>query len=349
MIQATLHQLKLFETTARKSSFTRAAEELELTQPTVSTQVKQLTLAVGLPLFEQIGKRLYLTDAGTELLATCQEIFEQLDNFEMKVADLKGTKQGRLNLGIINTAKYFIPRLLGSFCQQYPAIDISLEVTNHQKLRERMIHNRDDLYILSQPPEEIDLCTHPFLENPLVVIARVDHPLAGETNIPIQRLNNETLIMREPGSGTRQAVQKLFSQYGVSPQVRLELGSNEAIKQTLASGNGISVLSKHTLVSPFANGELTILDVQHFPIQRYWYVAYLGGKQLSVIAQTFWEYLLEEYQNIIPNQKKPRQLTEISEKFIPKSFTRPQGAKSDDGKIQKKELSLKISTPHSSQ
>ncbi len=298
MIQATLHQLKVFEATARQGSFTRAAEELDITQPTVSTQVKQLAKAVGLPLFEQIGKRLYLTDAGTELLATCQEIFEKLDNFEMKVADLKGTKQGRLNLGIITTAKYFIPRLLGSFCQQYPDIDISLEVTNHKKLQERMIHNQDDLYVLSQPPEEIDLCTHPFLENPLVVIARVDHPLAGKTNIPIQRLNHETFIMRESGSGTRQALQKLFTQYGISPRVRLELGSNEAIKQAIAGGLGISVLSKHTLVSQFANGELTILDVQHFPIQRYWYVAYLGGKQLSVIAQTFWEYLLGEHQNI---------------------------------------------------
>ncbi|NES86422.1 MAG: LysR family transcriptional regulator [Moorea sp. SIO2B7] len=296
MIQATLHQLKVFETTARKGSFTKAAEELKITQPTVSTQVKQLTKAVGLPLFEHIGKRLYLTDAGTELLATCQEIFEKLDNFEMKVADLKGAKQGRLNLGIITTAKYFIPRLLGSFCQQYPDIDISLEVTNHQKLQERMIHNQDDIYVLSQPPEEIDLCTHPFLENPLVVIARVDHPLAQETNIPIQKLDNETFIMRELGSGTRQAIQKLFNQYGISPKVRLELGSNEAIKQAIAGDLGISVLSKHTLVSQEALRELTILDVQHFPIQRYWYVAYLREKKLSVIAQTFLEYLLEKCQ-----------------------------------------------------
>ncbi len=298
MIQATLHQLKVFEATARQGSFTKAAEELNITQPTVSTQVKQLTKAVGLPLFEQIGKRLYLTDAGTELLATCQEIFEKLDNFEMKVADLKGIRQGRLNLGIITTAKYFIPRLLGSFCQQYPDIDISLEVTNHQKLQERMLDNQDDLYVLSQPPEEIDLCAHPFLENPLVVIAREDHPLAGEKNIPIQRLDKETFIMRELGSGTRRAVQKLFSSHGISPRVRLELGSNEAIKQAIAGNLGISVLSKHTLASPEVLRELTILDVQHFPIQRYWYVAYLRGKQLSVIAQTFREYLLGECQNI---------------------------------------------------
>ena len=290
MIQATLHQLKVFEATARNSSFTKAAEELFITQPTVSTQVKQLTKAVGLPLFEQIGKRLHLTEAGGALLATCQEIFERLDNFEMTIADLKGTRQGRLKLGVITTAKYFIPRLLGSFCQQYPGIDIALEVTNHQKLEERMLNNEDDLYIVSQPTEDIDLCWEPFAENPIVVIARKDHPLAGIPNIPITRLNDEPFIMRETGSGTRQAVQRLFTEHQVSVRTRLELGSNEAIKQAIAGGLGISALSKHTLISDA--GELTILDIQEFPIPRHWYVSYLAGKQLSIIAEAFREYLL---------------------------------------------------------
>jgi DNA-binding transcriptional LysR family regulator len=290
VIQATLHQLKVFEATARNSSFTKAAEELFITQPTVSTQVKQLTKAVGLPLFEQIGKRLHLTEAGGALLATCQEIFERLDNFEMTIADLKGTRQGRLKLGVITTAKYFIPRLLGSFCQQYPGIDIALEVTNHQKLEERMLNNEDDLYIVSQPTEDIDLCWEPFAENPIVVIARKDHPLAGIPNIPITRLNDEPFIMRETGSGTRQAVQRLFTEHQVSVRTRLELGSNEAIKQAIAGGLGISALSKHTLISDA--GELTILDIQEFPIPRHWYVSYLAGKQLSIIAEAFREYLL---------------------------------------------------------
>ena len=290
MIQATLHQLKVFEATARNSSFTKAAEELYITQPTVSTQVKQLTKAVGLPLFEQIGKRLHLTEAGGALLATCQEIFERLDNFEMTVADLKGTRQGRLKLGVITTAKYFIPRLLGSFCQQYPGIDIALEVTNHQKLEERMLNNEDDLYIVSQPTEDIDLCWEPFAENPIVVVARKDHPLAGMPNIPITRLNDEPFIMRETGSGTRQAVQRLFTEHQVSVRTRLELGSNEAIKQAIAGGLGISALSKHTLISDA--GELTILDIKEFPIPRHWYVSYLAGKQLSIIAEAFREYLL---------------------------------------------------------
>jgi DNA-binding transcriptional LysR family regulator len=298
LIQATLHQLRVFEATARHSSFTKAAEELFITQPTVSTQVKQLTKAVGLPLFEHIGKRLFLTEAGKALLVTCQEIFEQLDNFEMKVADLKGTRQGRLTLGVITTAKYFIPRLLGAFCQQYPGIDIALQVTNHQQLQERMADNEDDLYILSHPPDDIELCARAFLENPLVVVARQDHPLANKTRIPIECLNNAPFIMRESGSGTRKAVQKLFNLHGVAVKVRLELGSNEAIKQAIAGGLGISILSKHTLLSDADNGELTILDVEHFPIERNWYVCYLAGKQLSVIASAFLEYLLEASQTI---------------------------------------------------
>ncbi|MGK7884421.1 MAG: LysR substrate-binding domain-containing protein [Crocosphaera sp.] len=294
MIQATLHQLKVFEATARHGSFTRAAEELFITQPTVSSQIKQLTKTIGLPLFEQIGKRLYLTEAGQELLKTCQEIFERLDNFEMKVADLKGTRQGQLRLGVITTAKYFIPRILGSFCQQYPGIDVSLKVTNHQQIQRRMLENEDDLYIVSNPPEALDLCTQAFLDNPLVVVALKTHPLANKTNIPITALDGEQFIMREQGSGTRRAVQNLFDKHKVSVPVRLELGSNEAIKQAIAGGLGISVLSQHTLISEGIDSELTVLDVEHFPIKRRWYVAYLGGKQLSVITKAFLDYLLEE-------------------------------------------------------
>ena len=298
MIQATLHQLRVFETVARHGSFTKAAEELYITQPTVSSQVKQLAQAVGLPLFEQIGKQLYLTAAGRELSATCHDIFEQLDNFEMKVADLKGMKQGQLRLAVVTTAKYFVPRLLGSFCQKYPGIDISLQVNNHQEITRRMQDNQDDLYILSQPPEDLDLCTEPFLENPLVVVARHDHPLAQQKNVSIKQLRGEAFIMREPGSGTRQAVQQLLEKHKVKVQVRLELGSNEAIKHAIAGGLGISVLSKHTLVLESLSKELTILDIQHFPIKRRWYVVYLGGKHLSVVAQTFLEYLIEETQPI---------------------------------------------------
>ncbi|MBE9076248.1 LysR family transcriptional regulator [Romeria aff. gracilis LEGE 07310] len=294
MIHATLHQLKVFEATARHGSFTRAAEELYLTQPTVSIQVKQLTKAVGLPLFEQIGKRLFLTQAGQKLLETCQNIFEGLDQFEMSVADLKGMKQGQLRLAVITTAKYFVPRLLGPFCHRYPGIDISLKVTNHQHIQERMAENKDDLYIISQPPSQPDLKVYPFLENPLVVLAPTGHPLAGKHNVPIEKLNDAPFIMREPGSGTRQAVQNLFEQHNIEVKVQLELGSNEAIKQAIAGGLGISILSQHTIISEGTGGEFAILDVEGFPIERHWYAAHLSGKQPSVVADTFLQYLINE-------------------------------------------------------
>ncbi|MFM7427888.1 MAG: LysR substrate-binding domain-containing protein [Elainella sp.] len=293
MIHATLHQLKVFEATARHGSFTRAAEELFLTQPTVSMQVKQLTKAIGLPLFEQVGKRLYLTDAGRELYSTCQEIFQRLDQLEMSVANLKGMKQGMLRLAVITTTKYFMPRLLGPFCQNYPGIDVSLSVTNHEGVIERLANNQDDLYVMSQLPDHIDIKSHAFLENPLVVVAPYDHPLAGERNIPLRRLAEEYFIMREPGSGTRGALQKLLDAEKLSVKVRLELGSNEAIKQAVAGGLGLSVLSRHTLLPEGANSELTILDVEGFPISRQWYVVYLAGKQLSVVANTFLDYLCD--------------------------------------------------------
>ncbi|MEH2071816.1 MAG: LysR substrate-binding domain-containing protein [Nostoc sp.] len=297
MNQATLHQLKVFEAAARHSSFTRAAEELFLTQPTVSMQIKQLTKSVGLPLFEQVGKRLYLTEAGRELFATCRQIFDNIAQFEMKVADLKGLKQGQLRLAVITTAKYFIPRLLGRFCELYPGIDISLQVTNHEQILERMTQNLDDLYIMSQIPENMDITCQPFLENPLIVFAPINHRLSREKNIPIQRLAEEPFIMREPGSGTRRAVQSLFDEQEVKVKVKLELGSNEAIKQAIVGGLGISVLSRHTLLLDAA--EFSILDVQYFPIKRDWYMVYPSGKQLSIVARAYYDYLLATAKTIV--------------------------------------------------
>lgn len=301
MIHATLHQFKVFEATARHGSFTRAAEELFLTQPTVSMQVKQLTKAIGLPLFEQVGKRLYLTEAGQELYTSCQEIFRRLEQLEMTVADLKGMKQGQLRLAVITTAKYFVPRLLGAFCEQYPGIDISLIVTNHEGCLERMANNQDDLYVMSQLPENMDIVSHPFLENPLVVLAPINHPLVHEKNISLERIAQEPFIMRETGSGTRRAVQKLFDEAGLDLKVRMELGSNEAIKQAIAGGLGVSVLSRHTMTPEGSHSYLAELDVQHFPIERHWYLAHLAGKQLSVVATTFADYLRQASEQFAVN------------------------------------------------
>jgi DNA-binding transcriptional LysR family regulator len=291
MRHSTLRQLEVFEAIARLGSFTRAAEEMYLTQPTVSMQIKKLTEAVGLPLFEQVGKKIFLTDAGRELHQTCRGIFEHLSHFEMVTADMKGLKTGKLRLAVVTTAKYFAPRLLGMFCQQYPGVEVSLKVSNRERVLERLAGNQDDLYILGQPPEEVDVVAETFLENPLVVLAPASHALAHKKRIPLKRIAEEPFLLREPGSGTRIATERVFAEQGLKPKRRMELGSNEAIKQAVIGGLGISVLSRHTLALDVPSGQLVILDVQGFPIQRHWYFAYPAGKQLSIVARTFIDYL----------------------------------------------------------
>jgi len=294
MKNATLRQLKVFEAVARNLSFTRAAEELFTTQPTVSIQLKQLSDIVGEPLLEQVGKKVYLTDTGRELQKVCKEIFDGLDRFEMMVSDMKGVKAGKLRLAVITTAKYFVPRLLGIFCQRYPGIDVSLKVTNRERVLQRMADNQDDLYVLGQPPEHMDVEYEPFLENPLVVLASASHPLAGKKNISPQRLAEEPFLMREPGSGIRLATEQFFAERGLPLKVRMELGSNEAIKQAVAGGLGVAVLSAHTLALEQTSEALAILDVTGFPIRRHWYLAYPKDKHLSVVAKAFMEFLHAE-------------------------------------------------------
>lgn len=298
MRQATLHQLEVFEAVARQGSFTRAAEELLLTQPTVSQQIKQLTKAIGMPLFEQIGKRLYLTDAGREVLAVSRDISERFDQLEMTLANLKGLKQGNLRLAATTTAKYFVPRILGPFRHKYPGIKISLQVTNQEKVLERLADNLDDLYFTGQPPEGLDINLRPVLDNPLVVIAPHTHPLVHEKNIALQRLANEPLILRESGSGTRASIERFFAENRISMNVEMEIGSNEAIKHAVVGGLGISILSRYALALEDPKGPLQVLDVEGFPIYRHWYVIYPASKQLSVVAQTFLDYLLNEGKQI---------------------------------------------------
>ncbi len=292
--QATLHQLQVFEAIARHQSFTKAAEELFLTQPTVSQQMKQLTKAIGMPLFEQIGKKLYLTEAGKAVLNVSQDISERFSLLEMTLADLKGLKQGNLKIAAITTAKYFVPRILGPFRHQYPGINISLQIGNSQQMLERLSNNLDDLYFMGQPPEHLDITVRPFLENPLVVIAPRHHPLAQEKNISLERLAQEPLIMRESGSGTRKSVEKFFTENHFKMKVEMEISSNEAIKQAVVGGLGLAILSNHSLTLEWENGPLVVLDVEGFPIQKHWYVLYPSAKQVSIVAQTFLEYLLTE-------------------------------------------------------
>ena len=294
MKQATLHQLQIFEAITQYGSFTRAAEELFLTQPTVSQQMKQLTKAIGVPLYEQIGKRIYLTDAGKAVLEVGRDISQRFNDLEMTLANIKGLKQGNLKLAAITTAKYFVPRILGTFRQRYPGINISLQIANRQQILDRLANNLDDLYFIGQPPEDLEINLRHFLDNPLVVIAPRNHPLAQEKLISLERLIEEPLIMRESGSGTRMAVESFFAENRLKMRVEMEIGSNEAIKQAIVGGLGLSILSRHSLTLEGPQGPLVVLDVEGFPIQKHWYVIYPRSKQLSIVAQTFLDYLLTE-------------------------------------------------------
>ena len=289
----TLRQFQVFEAIFRLGSFTRASEELFLTQPTVSMQIKKLTEAIGLPLFEHVGRNVAPTDAGNELYKTCRTMFETLANLEMKISDMKGLKRGRLRMGVITTAKYLAPEMLGEFSQHYPGIDLALKVTNRDSIINRMLTNEDDLYIMGQAPEgELEVVSYPFAPNPLVVMAPRNHPLVGKKKVTLEDIVKEPFIIREPGSGIRDATLKAFDAKGLRPNVRMELGSNEAIKHAIAGGLGLSVSSLHTLSLEGADGPVAILDVEGFPILRNWYIVHPKGKELSLVAQTFLEFAI---------------------------------------------------------
>jgi DNA-binding transcriptional LysR family regulator len=292
-MRITLGQLKAFEAVVRLGAISRAAEELHVTQPAVSKKMRLLQEEVGLPLVEHVGKRLFLTDAGRELLTTCGDWLETWSRFEQSIADLKGLKQGRLRLAVVTTGKYFMPRVLGPFCELYPGIDISMQVLNRDRLVERIAHNSDDLYIMGTPPESLETESERLMENPLVVLAPAAHPWTKRRRIPFADLAGVAFVMREPGSGTRMAVEREFQERGLSMRIKLELGSNEAIKQAVAGGLGLSILSRSTIRQDAAQPELVELDVCGFPVRRSWYVVWPRSKQLSVVAATFLVFLRE--------------------------------------------------------
>jgi len=292
---ATLRQLQVFEAIVRLGGFTQAAEELYLTQPTVSIQIKKLSEALGLPLFEQVGRKVFPTEVGRELYQACREILGSLNNLETTLADLRGLKRGRLRLAVITTAQYLAPSILGEFAQHYPEVELSLEVNNYDRVLDRLAQNEDDLYIIGHVPQQIhDVTVYPFAPNPLVVMARRDHPLVGQRQIPIARLAEEFFLMREPGSGIREATVRLFDEHGIQPRIRMDLGSNEAIKQAVVGGLGIAVLSLHTLSSEGTRGPIALLDVEAFPIMRQWHIVHPRRKLLSVVARTFLEFAIQD-------------------------------------------------------
>ncbi len=254
--------------------------------------IKELETNAGLPLFERIGKRLHLTQAGEELLTHAREILKSLKDAEDALDGLKGLKRGRINLAVVSTAKYFAPQLLAQFGKEYPALEIRLAVSNRNAVIEQLVANEVDLAIMGRSPETLDTVAEAFARNPHVVIAAPDHPLARERRIPAQRLADENFIVREPGSGTRLAMQQYFDEHGVSCRVAMEMASNETIKQAVMAGMGVSFLSRHTIDLELKTRRLAILDVRGTPVMRQWHVAHLSRKRLSPTAAAFREYVL---------------------------------------------------------
>ncbi len=294
MMRVTFNQLRLFRTVAHLSGFSRAAQALHLAQPTVSMQIRQLTEQAGMPLFERVGKQIYVTQAGEVVLQGAREVFEALERMEMELAQLKGLKRGRLKVSVVTTAKYFVPRLLGPFTRDHPGIEIELDVGNRTEIVARLGRNEDDLYIMGIPPAGMEIQRHPFVDNPIVAVAPRRHPLVGRRRIPLGHFAQQPILLRERGSGTRMAVERFVKDHALKLNVRMEIGSNEAIKQAVGGGLGLSLLSLHALTAELARGELALLDVEALPIQRSWYIVHRAGKQLAIVARTFCDYLRAE-------------------------------------------------------
>ena len=290
----TFRQLRLFLALAETGSVSGAAKLMHVTQPTASMQLKDITESVGLPLYEVVSKKIYLTDMGKELATTARAIAQSWDSFEQNADAVKGLSRGKLKVAVVSTAKYFMPRLVGSFCQKYPEIDVSLEILNRDGVVQRLRDNMDDIYIMSKPPSDLDLSDEAFMPNPIVLIASTMDPLVKRVAVPLNELSKKRFILREKGSGTRMAGDQFFSKKKFRADVRLELGSNEALKESVAGGLGLGLVSKHSLHGLVKEHGVGIVDVEGFPLPSAWHIVHPASKKLSPLALAFKQHLLEE-------------------------------------------------------
>jgi LysR family transcriptional regulator, low CO2-responsive transcriptional regulator len=291
LLRATPQQLRAFETAARLLSVTRAAEEMHLTQPTVSVQLRELAATIGEPLFETVGRRIRLTQTGEALAQTVAELMACWQRFDARVAEIHGLVRGRLQIAAVTTAEYFVPDLIGPFAAAHPGVEIVLAVENRDRVVERLARAADELAVMMLPPDDVPLAHLPFMDNPLVVIAPARHPLATRKRIRLDQLQSERWLLREPGSGTRMAAQSHFASAQFSPSIAMSLGSNEAIKHAVAAGLGIAVVSELAIRGNARLPGVVTLPVQGFPLRRRWSVVWRTDTPLSAAARRFMEYL----------------------------------------------------------
>ena len=292
-MHVTLRQLQLLQAVADTGSITAASQAMFVTQPTVSMQLQQLAENVGMPLYEVQGRQVVLTEVGHLLVDTSRDIFARWEAFENDVAAIQGLTKGKLRVAVVTTAKYFIPRMLGPFSRQYPDIDISLDVDNRDRVVQSLEAGEADVFIMTTPPPAQRLKIQRLLPNPVVLIAAIDHPLANKRRIKRERLLNERFILREPGSGTRITCERWFKQWAFEPESRFEFGSNEAIREAVAGGFGVAVLSRHALDRDPHHDGLAILDVQGFPIASNWYLVTREDRRVSPVSLAFEQFLLK--------------------------------------------------------
>lgn len=293
MLPLSLRQLQVFESVARHLNHSRAATELFLSQPAVSMQIKQAEQTIGMPLFEQAGKQLFLTEAGRELLHYARSILSLMQEMESVFGDMKGLEHGHLNIAVVSTANYFMPKLLAQFILKYPKIKVSLSVANRDAVIKQLTENVADLAIMGQPPDGTDMVAEPFMKNPLVVIAAPQHTLANAADIRPAQLMYETFLLREKGSGTRGVVERFFASHQLPLPSHMAMDTNEAIKQSVQAGMGIGIISRHGIELELESKRLIVLNVRHFPIVRHWYILHRKNKRESVAAHEFNRFLLE--------------------------------------------------------
>lgn len=293
-MNTTFRQLRLFLALAEAGSVTGAAKRIHVTQSTASDQLREITQNVGAPLYEVISKRVYLTDVGRELAQTARRIVDEWECFEQHMDARRGLTRGRLKIAAVSTAKYFVPRLVGEFCQLHPDIDVSIEILNRDGVVERLRDNRDEVYVMSMPPTDMDLADHIFMTNPLVLISAESYLSGGDGRISRAELQAARFILREQGSGTRMACDRWFASQRLTPQVRMELGSNEAIKEAVAGGLGLGIVSTHALPKTPKSAGLKLLHMKGLPIHSQWHLVYPRTRQLSYVARAFVDRLLNQ-------------------------------------------------------